>query len=168
MLHKASELVGSCGHGTEISWLAEWLLASQEGLCSMRQCSDHDHLLILIAWRISTTKLPVSAGPLVLQILTYLLTYLLTHSLTHSMMQVIWKADSHSACQKISWFLLYGTRRFIAVLTKARHLTLSWASRIQFAPSVPISLRSILMLSSHLRLGLPSGLLPSDLPTKTL
>jgi len=55
----------------------------------MRQCSDHDHLLILIAWRISTTKLPVSAGPLVLQILTYLLTYLLTHSLTHSMMQVI-------------------------------------------------------------------------------
>jgi hypothetical protein len=27
----------------------------------------------------------------------------------------------------------------------------------------PISLRSILMLSSHLRLGLPSGLLPSGL-----
>jgi hypothetical protein len=27
---------------------------------------------------------------------------------------------------------------------------------------------SILMLSSHLRLGLPSGLFPSDLATKTL
>jgi hypothetical protein len=26
------------------------------------------------------------------------------------------------------------------VLTKARHWTLSWASRIQFAPSIPISL----------------------------
>jgi hypothetical protein len=35
-------------------------------------------------------------------------------------------------------------------------------------PSIPISLRSILMLSSHLRLGLLSRLLPSGLPTKTL
>jgi hypothetical protein len=59
--------------------------------------------------------------------------------------------------------LAYETRRFITVLTKARHWTLSWASWIQFAPSIPISL----MLSSHLRLGLPSGLLPSGLPTKT-
>jgi hypothetical protein len=32
----------------------------------------------------------------------------------------------------------------------------------------PYSLRSILMLSYQLRLGLPSGLLPSDLPPKTL
>jgi hypothetical protein len=33
---------------------------------------------------------------------------------------------------------------------------------------IPVSLRFILMLSSHLRLGLPSGLLPSGLPNKTL
>ena len=32
----------------------------------------------------------------------------------------------------------------------------------------PTSSRSILILSSHLHPGLPNGLLPSDLPTKTL
>jgi hypothetical protein len=36
------------------------------------------------------------------------------------------------------------------------------------APSKPISLKSSLILSSHLRLGLPSGLLLSELPTKIL
>jgi hypothetical protein len=35
-------------------------------------------------------------------------------------------------------------------------------------PSHPTSWRSILILSSHLRLGLPSGLFPSGLPTRTL
>jgi hypothetical protein len=52
-------------------------------------------------------------------------------AITYSMVQdIIWKADSHSACQKISF--LYGTRRFITVFTKARQWTLSRASRIQF------------------------------------
>jgi hypothetical protein len=64
--------------------------------------------------------------------------------------------------------LSYGTRRFITAFTQARNWTLSWANWIQFAPSIPISLRSILMLSSYLRLGLPSVLLPASLRTKTL
>jgi hypothetical protein len=60
------------------------------------------------------------------------------------------------------------TRRFITALTTARHQSLSWASRIQSTPPKPISLRFILIPSSHLRLSLPSGRFPSEFSTKTL
>jgi hypothetical protein len=62
----------------------------------------------------------------------------------------------------------HGTRRFITALTSLRHLSLSWASPIQSTYPHPTSWRSILILSTHLRLGLPNGLFPSGLPTKTL
>ena len=62
----------------------------------------------------------------------------------------------------------HGTRRFITTLTSVRHLSLSWANPIQSTYPHPTSWRSILILSTHLRLGLPSGLLPSGFPTKTL
>ena len=61
----------------------------------------------------------------------------------------------------------HGTRRFITALTSVRHLSLSWASPIQSIYPHPTSWRPIL-ISTHLRLGLPSGLLPSGFPTKTL
>ena len=49
------------------------------------------------------------------------------------------------------------------------HLVLSWAKSIQSMPSQRPSWRSILILSSHLYLGLPSGLFPSGFPhQKTL
>ena len=46
----------------------------------------------------------------------------------------------------------YGTPRFITAFTSARHLSLSWTSSIQSTPPHPTSCRSILILSSHLRL----------------
>ena len=61
----------------------------------------------------------------------------------------------------------HGTRRFITALTSVRHLSLFWASPIQSTCPHPTSWRSILILSTHLRLGLPSGLFPSGFPTKT-
>ena len=62
----------------------------------------------------------------------------------------------------------HGSRRFITALTSVRHLSLSWASPIQSIYPHPTSWRSILILSTHLRLGLPIGLFPSGFPTKTL
>ena len=62
----------------------------------------------------------------------------------------------------------HGTRRFITALTSVRHLYLSCVSPIQSIYSHPTSWRYILILSTHLRLGLPSGLFPSEFPTKTL
>jgi hypothetical protein len=44
----------------------------------------------------------------------------------------------------------YGTRKFITVFTTARHWSLSWARWIQFTLLNTISLRFVLILSSHL------------------
>jgi hypothetical protein len=62
----------------------------------------------------------------------------------------------------------YGTRRFITVLTEDLHWPLSSDRSTQSTPSHPISLRSILILTTHLWLGLPSGLFPSGFPTDIL
>jgi len=62
----------------------------------------------------------------------------------------------------------HGTRRFITALTSVRHLSLPWARPIQSIYPHPTFWRSILIISTHLRLGLPSGLFPSGFPSKTL
>ena len=60
------------------------------------------------------------------------------------------------------------SRRFITALTSVRHLSLSWASPIQSIYPHPTSWTSVFILSTHLCLGLPSGHLPSDFPSKNL
>jgi len=55
-------------------------------------------------------------------IFTYLLTYLLTHSMVQ---EILWKSDSHSA-------FFMEPESLLLCSQKPAHLTLSWASRIQF------------------------------------
>ena len=95
-----------------------------------------------------------------------ILTYLLTYLLTPWCRVLLEKLTGLQLVKKLPAF--HGTRRFITALTGVHHLSLSWASPIQSIYPHPISWRFILILSTHLRLGLPSGLFPSDFPTKTL
>ena len=91
-----------------------------------------------------------------------ILTYLLTPWCTVLLQKL-------TGLQLVKKFPVFqGTRRFITALTSIRHMSLSSASPIQSIYPHPTSWRSILILSIHLCLGLPSGLLPSGFPTKTL
>jgi len=90
----------------------------------------------------------------------------LTYLLTPWSRVLLEKLTGSAASQEIPG--IFGTRKFLTVLTSARHLSLSWANTIQSPQSLPTSWKSILILSSHLRLGLPSGLLSSGFLTRTL
>ena len=92
--------------------------------------------------------------------------FLLTYLLTLWCRVLLEKLTGLQLVKKFPAF--HGTRRFITVLTSVRHLSLFWANPIQSTYPHPTSWRSILILSTHLRLGLPSGLFPSGFPTKKL
>ena len=94
------------------------------------------------------------------------ITYLLTYLLTPWCRVLLEKLTGLQLVKKFPAF--YGTRRFMTAFTSFRHPSLSWASTIQSTCPQPTSWRSILILSTHLRLGLPSGLFPSGFPARTL
>ena len=81
--------------------------------------------------------------------------YLLSTYLLTPWSRVLEKLTGLQLVKKIPAF--YGTRRFITAFTSARHLSLSWNRSIQSIPPNHPSWRSILILSSHLRLDLPSS-----------
>ena len=88
-----------------------------------------------------------------------------THLLTPWSRVLLQKLTSSQLVKKFSAF--YRTLKFITTFTSAHHLSLFWAISIQYMPH-PTSLRSILILSSHLSLGLTSCFFLSSFPTKTL
>ena len=98
--------------------------------------------------------------------ISLVLTYLLNYLLTPWCRVLLEKLTGVQLVKKFHAF--HGTRRFITALTSVRHLSLSWASLIQSIYPHPTSWRSVLILYTHLRLGLPNGLFPSGFPTKTL
>ena len=97
--------------------------------------------------------------------LTYLNIYLLIYLLTPWTKVILEKSISCKLVKKLLTF--YGTRRLITTFTNPSHLSLSWATSTKSMPPHPTSWISVLILSSHLRLCLPSGLFPSD-PLQTL
>jgi len=72
-------------------------------------------------------------------------------------------------CQVVKKFpAFYGTRRFITAFTRDRHLSRSWTSSIKSMPPHPTSWGAILILPSHPRLCLLSGLFLWGFRIKTL
>ena len=97
-------------------------------------------------------------------LLTYLITYLLTYLLTPWCRVLLELLTGLQLVKKFPAF--HGNRRFITAHTSVRHLSLSWAIPIQSTCPHLTSWRSILILSTHLRLGLPSGLFPPVSPPR--
>jgi hypothetical protein len=129
-------------------------------------CFNHSHKHNLNVSLLKYIKFLEHLKQILVIFYSVLMCYLLTYLLTTWSRVLLEKLTGLQLVKKFPAF--YGTRKFLTTLTSARHLSLSWASPIQSSHPHPTSWRSILTLSSHLRLGLPSGLFPPGFTTRTL
>ena len=132
-LHKPMALLCAL----KFSWLLTLLSAKKIRKLKWTIPSCNEGLIIL-AW---------AAGPIT--------NHLLTYSVTPCCRVLLEKLTGLQLVKKFPAF--HGTRKFFTALTSVHHLSLSWASPIQSIYPHPTSWRSILILSTHLRLGLPNG-----------
>jgi len=93
---------------------------------------------------------------------TYLLTYLLTYSVEQSSSR---KANTSSASQEIPRILWNSKVHYRIHMGPLSVLVLSHINPVHTPTPIP---GSFSILSSHLRLGLPSGFFSSDFSSKTL
>ena len=127
------------------------LIKSQLGSSTVK----HNLHLLQVVYKLTTTCFGLHIGH---HQVVHLLVIRLT-ILTYSMVQSSsWAANWFAASQEIPR---------ISALTSVHHLSLSWVSPIQSTYPHPTSWTSILILCTHLRLCLPSGLFPSGFPTKS-
>ena len=109
----------------------------------------HSHNCRFVHHEIYLYRPGIKHGSLLMLVMTIINNYLLT-PWSRVLLE---KLTGSAASQEIP--RIFGTWRFLTVLTSARHLSLSWANSIQSPQPPPTSWRSVLILSSHLCLGLP-------------
>jgi len=124
------------------------------------------YFITSISWRSQTINCSCKSLFLFSSCSADYFTYFLTYSLTLWSRVLLEKLIGSQLVKKFPAF--YGIWRFIMSFTGDCHLSLSSVRLIQSMTSHPTSWRSILILSSHLCLGHPTGLFPSSFPTKTL
>ena len=135
----------------------------------VRRADNLTSFMCGLSWnlRASTSWKPQGLSRPVMELLYFNALLLIKRYLLTPWCRVLFeKLTGYQLVKKFPAF--HGTRRFITVLTSLGHPSLSWASPVQSIYPHPSSWRSNLILSTHLRLGLPSCHFPSGFPTKTL
>jgi len=129
-----------------------------------KRCSCHPCICILYYMTDLCLNMATVISFLPCNLITYLITYLLTYSMQQS---PSWEANRFSASQEIPRILWNPKVHYRIHKCPPPVPILSQLDPVHTPPPHPTSWRSILILSSHLCLGLPSVLFPSGFPTKT-